>query len=430
MNNENRFYVYVHRLKETGEVFYAGKGTGSRMRSQHGRSAAWYDITSKNEWFFEIKTDNLCEKDAIEQELLLIKELSPEANVHLKDISARPVRAEDFCKRYYYDETSPSGLRYLVGNNQHGKKKRLAGDVAGTLLRSGYYTVSYEYSNYFAHRVVWCLVNATSIQEELIDHIDRNRSNNRIENLRIATRSENNKNASTKSHNTTGFIGVTHCKEEGFYISTWVDDSGKKSVKPFSIAKHGEELALALAVDYRHVVTKDLRTYITDETYRQPVILDSFSEDEKQAMFKCDLMVTNKSGFNGVHFAKIRNNSFWCYSSYRNKTVRFSCTKHGDVVAKTLAIEYKDYVEKTLMFDSLSKLLREEIENPVRANNATGITGISFIGSNKDSVLMQVMINYKNYTKTFNTRTLGLIPAIYAAFEWKTEVIKTIKNRD
>ncbi len=45
-------------------------------------------------------------------------------------------------------------------------------------------------------------------EPEVIDHIDRNRSNNAIENLRAVTFSQNSANRAAKSKNKSGFTGV------------------------------------------------------------------------------------------------------------------------------------------------------------------------------------------------------------------------------
>lgn len=54
---------------------------------------------------------------------------------------------------------------------------------------------------------------------EIIDHADRNPSNNRRSNLRIASHIENMYNRKKQSNNTSGFIGVYYNKKEKAYIA-------------------------------------------------------------------------------------------------------------------------------------------------------------------------------------------------------------------
>lgn len=90
-----------------------------------------------------------------------------------------------------YNSDSPSGLRWLVNAGRRGK----VGNAVGSLQSEGYWVFKYNKKTYRAHRVVYFLLNPKSVMEGLVvDHIDRNPSNNKIENLRLCTETENHYN--------------------------------------------------------------------------------------------------------------------------------------------------------------------------------------------------------------------------------------------
>jgi hypothetical protein len=70
---------------------------------------------------------------------------------------------------------------------------------------------------YMAHRIIWKIVHGYDPPEE-IDHINGDRSDNRIENLRLASRSDNTRNTRRKKSNTSGCTGVHPCKR--YWVAT------------------------------------------------------------------------------------------------------------------------------------------------------------------------------------------------------------------
>jgi hypothetical protein len=89
---------------------------------------------------------------------------------------------------------------YLIAKRSHGIRK--AGQRVGTLdngPRKGYYFTSVDGETYAVHRLVWVWHHGPIPPELVIDHIDRIRTNNRIENLRLVTLRQNSKNQ--KRHN-------------------------------------------------------------------------------------------------------------------------------------------------------------------------------------------------------------------------------------
>ena len=81
------------------------------------------------------------------------------------------------------------------------------GGVAGRVRRDGYVQLQLDGTKYLAHRLVWFYVYGRWPVEQ-IDHIDRDRANNRISNLREATGSENRCNTGCRQRSASGLKGV------------------------------------------------------------------------------------------------------------------------------------------------------------------------------------------------------------------------------
>ena len=84
-----------------------------------------------------------------------------------------------------------------------------AGRIIGTYDHYGYRLISIDKKQYKAHRIAWLYVYG-EFPETGIDHIDCNKDNNRITNLRVANQTINNQNVKkAKRHNACGVLGVT-----------------------------------------------------------------------------------------------------------------------------------------------------------------------------------------------------------------------------
>lgn len=77
----------------------------------------------------------------------------------------------------------------------------------------GYIRIGIDGEVFLAHRLAWFYVHGE--WPALIDHIDRNTSNNRISNLRPATQSQNHQNQGPSRRNTSGVKGVSWDKCRG-----------------------------------------------------------------------------------------------------------------------------------------------------------------------------------------------------------------------
>jgi hypothetical protein len=79
---------------------------------------------------------------------------------------------------------------------------------------------------YRAHRVAWAIYSGAWPESD-IDHINGKRSDNRIANLRTATRQENGKNCAIGIKNTSGTIGVSWSSRDLVWTAQ-VNKNGKQ----------------------------------------------------------------------------------------------------------------------------------------------------------------------------------------------------------
>ena len=91
---------------------------------------------------------------------------------------------------------------------------RLAGRPAFSKSSHGYLRCSIFYRRYYAHRIIWAMVTSEWPSAQ-IDHINHDRLDNRIKNLRAVTNKENGKNQSMPCTNTSGTVGVGWHKASG-----------------------------------------------------------------------------------------------------------------------------------------------------------------------------------------------------------------------
>jgi hypothetical protein len=86
------------------------------------------------------------------------------------------------------------------------------GDKAGFLNSNGYYNICIKNKNYTNHRLIYAMHNGC--MPKIIDHIDGTRINNKIENLREATVSQNCQNGKLRKNNKSGVKNVHWYKRD------------------------------------------------------------------------------------------------------------------------------------------------------------------------------------------------------------------------
>ena len=151
---------------------------------------------------------------------------------------------------------------YFVGvdgiySDKFGKMKKMKGSINSW----GYYNVvlSKDRKKYTkkVHRLIaeMFIPNPDNLSD--VDHINRIKTDNRLDNLRWVSRQDNNRNMSIRSDNTSGIQGVFFHKINNRWVADWHDKEGKLKSKSFSVNKYGYK-AKQLAIEYREKMVDEL----------------------------------------------------------------------------------------------------------------------------------------------------------------------------
>jgi hypothetical protein len=147
--------------------------------------------------------------------------------------------------RYVYDKET--GL--ITRKVDFGTRWK-AGQICGSKTHQGYIELKIDGKMYGAHRIAWMLHYQTE-PPEFVDHKDRDGTNNRIDNLRAATKSQNGANRTALANNTYGFKGCyrvgdkwrVQCRVDKklFNLGYFEDiENARKAYNKFAASKFGE----------------------------------------------------------------------------------------------------------------------------------------------------------------------------------------------
>lgn len=173
----------------------------------------------------------------------------------------------DFNRYLEYDETSPSCLRWKC-KYAPGSTIR-TGDVAGS-LDNGYWRIHALGLSTKVHRVIWQMLRGEIPNGYQIDHINRDSSDNRIENLRCVDGCTNAQNKGKQKNNTTGVTGISYFeyfgKDGNLYKKltasvslVWNSTSEARKVsRSWSITKYGYDEAMRMATEWRNKMIAEL----------------------------------------------------------------------------------------------------------------------------------------------------------------------------
>nr|WNL50437.1 HNH family endonuclease [Marseillevirus sp.] len=121
----------------------------------------------------------------------------------------------------------------------------------------GYVTAFCEGKHVKLHNLI---LSHSPSMDSTVDHISRDKLDNRKSNLRIATRRTQSINKKVRRCNNSGIIGV-HFSGGKQWVAKWQDEYGTPCNKCFSISKYGDEGAKTLAIAYRKHIEETLPHY-------------------------------------------------------------------------------------------------------------------------------------------------------------------------
>ena len=113
-------------------------------------------------------------------------------------------------------------------NVVHLNQSHLIGEKAGFIHSTGYRHITFMNKQHKAHRLIWMYVYGKIPKE--IDHINGNREDNHLENLRSVTRSQNQFNKIKSSNNTSGYRGVSWHNKSNCWVAR-VCANGKSMIR-------------------------------------------------------------------------------------------------------------------------------------------------------------------------------------------------------
>ncbi len=119
------------------------------------------------------------------------------------------------------------------------------GQEAGSTHGSGYTQINVDGQNYLAHRLAWLYVHG-EWPKHVIDHINGDRKDNRIENLRDVPHPINAQNIRRPmSTNTSGFLGVSWSRKDKSYVAHISVQNRTKCVGAFRSAIQAHDAYLS-----------------------------------------------------------------------------------------------------------------------------------------------------------------------------------------
>lgn len=253
---ENRFCVYLHK-DSSGNVRYVGEGTIDRAYSKsRSDQPSWMAVFAEEPPIVEIVAKDLMKSEAEDLEIK-IRNFYGDALINDKYATkkTKEIRFDLISQYVYYDETSPTFLRWINDMKNNAKAHSAAGHLPNIKDKKKYPCVEIEGEAYGIHRVVWVLHNKELSTQHMVDHIDGNKFNNSINNLRTTDAKVNSHNKVTKIPKS-GYRNIGEDVYKDYvrsYMVRWIPlEHSDRQWKTFSVLEYGTaENALKAAYAFR-----------------------------------------------------------------------------------------------------------------------------------------------------------------------------------
>jgi hypothetical protein len=122
-----------------------------------------------------------------------------------------------------------------------------AGREAGWLHKAGYVYIGLGGRNYKAHRLAWMYVYGVD-PAGLLDHRDRDKTNNRIANLRVCTQQLNAQNYGPQKNNTSGYRCVFLCRKTNRWMVKMALNGKRKYLGTYATPEEADKVARAASL--------------------------------------------------------------------------------------------------------------------------------------------------------------------------------------
>ena len=127
-------------------------------------------------------------------------------------------------------------------------KKIIIGNKAGSARKDGYSAIRINKKRYYVHRLIFLIHNG--YLPDILDHIDNNPLNNKIENLREVTLIQNAQNSKLGKDNTSGIKNVSWNKVKDKWVVHIRINRKKKNLGYYADIELAELIAIEAREKY------------------------------------------------------------------------------------------------------------------------------------------------------------------------------------